>query len=264
MLNSSSAAWTALCLLVCACLAAGVARAGVVIANTRVVFPGDAPETTVRLTNTRTTPVLVEAWIERDGAAADSRVPFDIVPPLFRIDPGKGQALRIHRAPADAQDAATQERESHRETLFWLNVFESPSVPEGSAANTMHISVRTRIKLFFRPPGLRGTAARAPDRLSWTLVRTQGSPMLRIDNPTPFHVTIARVELGDAALDLRGDMVRPFDRIDLALDAPGFYGTTPSVERRLQALRARPDIHFRFVNDSGGAEPRSARLAGDA
>ena len=38
MLNSSSAGGAALCLFACACLAAGVARAGVVIANTRVVF----------------------------------------------------------------------------------------------------------------------------------------------------------------------------------------------------------------------------------
>jgi len=261
MLNSWRAARAAFCMLACACLASGVAHAGVVIANTRVVFPGDAKETTVRLTNTRTTPVLVEAWIERD-MAADSRVPFDIVPPLFRIDPGKGQALRIHRSPTD--DAAAHDRETPRETLFWLNVFESPSVPAGSTANTMHISVRTRIKLFFRPPGLPGSAARAPDRLSWTLVHTAAGPTLRIDNPTPFHVTIARIELGDAALDLRGDMVRPFDRIDLALDAPGFDGTAPSAERRQQALRARPEVQFRFVNDSGGAEPRSARLAGGA
>jgi chaperone protein EcpD len=235
--------------IVCALflLSMAPAHAGVVLANTRVVFPGDAREVIVRMTNTRPTPVLVEAWIERD--LAGDPVPFEIVPPLVRIEPGRGQALRVHRLPGGAP--------VDRESLFWLNVFESPPVADGATANAMHIAVRTRVKVFLRPPGLVGSAAKAPSKLTWRY--TPG--VLRIDNPTPFHVTIPRVMLGEDGLDLRGGMVPPFGHVALALDAPDLEGRAVAPERRAQVLRHAPTLAFLFINDSGGAERRKASLA---
>lgn len=246
-------AGVALCLSLCVLVVAREASAGVVLARTRVVFPADAEDVTVRLTNTRNTPVLVEAWIERDedDPNTDDPVPFDIVPPIFRMEPGRGQALRLHRAPgAFARD---------RESLFWLNVFESPPIPEDATSNAMHIAVRTRIKLFVRPPGLSGSAAKAPDKLAWRLVGGE-TPSLRIGNPTPFHVTVARVVLGGGTLDLRGDMIPPFGHVLLPLDAPAPDGSTPQPDKRVDELQAGR-FEFRFLNDSGGAEPRMATLS---
>ena len=245
------------CLSLCALLGVRDATAGVVLAKTRVVVPGDAQEATVRLTNARTTPVLVEAWIERDvgDTHAETPVPFDIVPPIFRMEPGRGQALRVYRAPGPVpQD---------RESLFWLNVFESPPIPETASSNALHIAVRTRVKLFLRPPGLPGTSAKAPDKLAWRLVDAT-VPALRIGNPTPYHVTIARVVVDGASLDLRGDMVAPFGHVLLPLDAPTFDGSVPDAGKRADALRAKGRFEFRFLNDSGGAEARMATLAPDA
>jgi len=257
------AALVALCATSCALAFVADARAGGVLAKTRVVFPGDAPEVTVRLTNKRTAPVLVEAWIERgdvalgQAPAADAMtIPFEIVPPVFRLDAGRGQALRVHRVPGTAPE--------DRESLYWLNVFESPSVPAAQSGNAMHIAVRTRVKVFLRPPGLPGSAITAPDQLVWRLADNDAqAAFLHVDNPTPYHVTISRVALGSDALDLRGEMVAPFGHVTLRLDAPTFDGTTPHADRRLQALRSRKTIEFHFVNDSGGAERRSGRLVAE-
>lgn len=249
--NSATFAW---CLGLCALIAMHEASAGVVLAKTRVVMHGDAREATVRLTNTRDTPVLVEAWIERDpaDAHADAPVPFDIVPPIFRMEPGRGQALRLHHRPgAVAQD---------RETLFWLNVFESPPIQDATKANALHIAVRTRVKLFLRPTGLPGSAAKAPDKLAWRLV-PGATPALRIGNPTPYHVTIARIVLDGGSLDLRGDMIPPYGHVLLPLDAPTFDGSAPWAGGRADALLAKKRFAFRFLNDSGGAERRMATLA---
>ena len=244
----------AFCLSLCALVAVREATAGVVLAKTRVVVPGNVEDVTVRLTNTRDTPVLVEAWIERDARDAnrDRRVPFDIVPPIFRMEPGRGQALRVHRAPGAIAD--------DRESLFWLNVFESPPLPDTATSNAMHIAVRTRVKLFLRPTGLPGSAAKAPDKLAWRLVGG-AVPALRIGNPTPYHVTIARVVLGSASLDLRGDMVPPFGHVLLPLDAPTLDGSAPHAGKRRDALQAKRHFEFRFLNDSGGAERRVATLS---
>jgi P pilus assembly chaperone PapD len=95
--------------------------------------------------------------------------------------------------------------------------------------------------------------------LTWRLVhRDAGVSALRIDNPTPYHVTLARIVLGSDALDLRGAMVPPFGRVDLALDGATFDGSRPQPAQRGQALRAQLKFEFLFVNDSGGTERRTA------
>jgi len=223
------------------------AHAGVVLANTRVVFPGDARAVTVRLDNRHAHPVLVEAWVEHGAARTpDARAgaPFSIVPfaphpPLVRIEPGKGQALRVHRLPGPLpQD---------RETLFSLNVLDiPPDLPATSTTSAMKIALHTRVKLFHRPAGLPGTASKAPGALRWRMA----SDALQIDNPTPYHVSIARVVVGER-IDLRGDMVAPFSVHTLRLD-----------RATLERLRASGRVAFDAINDVGGLDRFTAALAG--
>jgi P pilus assembly chaperone PapD len=254
-------AWLALS---CALAFCARAQASVVAANTRVVFPGDAREVTVRLSNQRAVPALVEAWIEHGDVRldADGRetrpVPFAITPPLFRMEPGKGQALRVHRLPVALP--------TDRESLYWLNILDlPPNPPEAVAGNLMKMAVRSRIKLFLRPAGLPGTAFKAPERIAWRLMDDhRGVPALQLDNPTPFHVTIARVIVGDGAMDLRGEMIAPFARILLPLDAPSLEGGTADAVQRARRFREAGAVAFRFLNDSGGTVLRTARLVDGA
>ncbi len=201
------------------------AHAGVVLDNTRVVFPGDARDVTVRLSNRHAHPVLVEAWVESPVVAA--QVPFAPDPPLFRIDPGKGQTLRLHRLPgALATD---------RETLFWLNVLDvPPDPPTEHDASAMKIALHTRVKLLHRPGSLPGTPGQAPAALRW---RVLDDARLEIDNPTPYHVTIARIADGEG-WDVLGAMVAPF----------------ASTTVRPKTARRSGRITFEAINDLGGRD----------
>lgn len=225
-------------LLACGlCLLASPTFASIVIAATRVVYPADAADVTVRLTNRRATPALVEAWVE---GPASREVPFAITPPLFRIEPGKGQALRVHRLPGAAFSR-------DRESLFWLNVLDIPAdAPSTHGGNVLKMAVRSRLKLFVRPPGLQGRADRAPERVAWRLV----GGALRIDNPTPFHVTVAHVRIDGHAL--RGAMVSPFGHLVLPLD-----------DAHARSLRSQGRLTFGAINDAGGVEERDASLVRD-
>lgn len=211
---------------------ASIAHAGVVLDNTRVVFPGDARDVTVRLSNRHAHPVLVEAWVESPVAA--TQIPFAPDPPLFRIDPGKGQTLRLHRLPgALATD---------RETLFWLNVLDVPPDPPAEAdASAMKIALRTRVKLLHRPSGLPGSPGRAPAALQW---RVLDDARLEIDNPTPYHVTIARIADGEA-WDVLGEMVAPF----------------ASTTVRPKSARRGGRITFEAINDLGGRDRFESALS---
>jgi len=101
----------------------GETRAGVVIGGTRVVFPGASRDIAVRIENKGQEPALVQAWIDDGDARStpeNARAPFAITPPVFRIDPGRGHALRIVHVGGHPP--------SDREVLYWLNVLEIPRV----------------------------------------------------------------------------------------------------------------------------------------
>ena len=113
--------------------------ASVVITGTRVVYPLNAKDVSVRLNNTGTFPSLVQAWIDDGNISASPEsisVPFILSPPMFRINPAQAQTLRLvytgeGKAPRD------------RETVYWLNVLEIPPKPDASAGdNTLQLAVR--------------------------------------------------------------------------------------------------------------------------
>ena len=219
----------------------GAADASVVIGGTRVVFPAAGGEVTVRLNNNGEQPALVEAWIDAGNPASTpdtARVPFLITPPLFRMNPAKGQSLRIvYTGQALPKD---------RESLFWLNVLEIPPKPgtvNGEAQNTLQFAVRSRLKLFFRPAGLIGNPLSAAAQITWSVASDEHGAALVAHNPTPYHITLSKVSLGGGKNGLATDagMIAPLAtlRLPLAGDAPVPAAGTPVV--------------FTTINDFGAA-----------
>ncbi|MGU3780293.1 fimbrial biogenesis chaperone [Burkholderia metallica] len=173
-------------------LIASQAGASVVISGTRVIFPGNDREVTLKLTNEGSTPALVQAWIDKgeQQASPDSiDVPFTLTPAMFRMEAQKGQTLRIIRT----DEALPTDKES----LFWLNVLEIPPKAANSAdRNQLQVAFRSRIKIMFRPQDLPGTAHAAPAQVRWQVVRSEGGKYaLKATNPTPYVVNIGSVQL---------------------------------------------------------------------
>lgn len=169
--------------------AAVAAQAGVIVIGTRVVYPSDARDVNVRLTNSGNTPALVQAWVDDGDPAMNAetaKVPFLLTPPLARIDAAKTQTLRlIHTGQGLPQD---------RESLFWLNVLEVPPKPE-EGANYLQFAIRTRIKIFYRPASLmKDDSAKAAETVRWQVKSTDGkSVTLEAANSTPYYVSLSQV-----------------------------------------------------------------------
>lgn len=225
------------------CLATPAAHASVVIGGTRVVFPAQQGETTVRLSNEGANPALVEAWIDTGNPSStpDSvSTPFLITPPLFRMEPHKDQSLRILYTQ-DSQPLPTD-----RESLFWLNVLEIPPKPAGSqfaGRNYLQFAIRSRLKLFYRPADLPGDALKAPDRLVFKAAAGH-EPALEVHNPTPYYVTISSLSVGvdtKPAADVNG-MVAPFGDLRLLLKGSA---RSPGVGT---------PVAFVTINDFGAAD----------
>lgn len=224
-------------------------QASVVIGGTRMVYPADDREITVKLTNEGSRPALVQVWMDEgdEKSTPDTAdVPFTISPPIFRMDADKGQAVRIvyTRQPLPAD----------RESLFWINVLEVPPKAEnGDDRNLLQFAFRTRIKLFFRPNGLSGDAATAPSRLSWKLIAGEGGKghALQVSNPTAFHVSFAQVGLkqgGQSVGGQGGGMVAP-------------SGTAVFPLKDVSQVSADAQADFSVINDYGALNPLTAPLA---
>ena len=223
------------------------ANASVVIGSTRAIYPSNESEITLRLSNEGRAPALVQSWVD-DGdvqkSPSDLVVPFTITPPISRIEPGKAQTLRIvHTGEPLPQN---------RESVFWLNVLEVPPKPGEALAdsNLIQMAFRSRIKLFYRPEGLKGSPADAPAQLIWRLARGSVEPAIVAHNPSAFHVSLTeiRVESGaHSATSGTGGMVAPGETYTFKLDGniPGAAGAS---------------VHFTSLSDYGGAISNKAPL----
>lgn len=227
----------------------GAADASVVIGGTRVVFPAASGEVTVRLNNNGQQPALVEAWIDAgnpDSTPDTARVPFLITPPLFRMNAGKGQSLRIVYT--------NQPLPKDRESLFWLNVLEIPPKPAtkpGEAQNTLQFAVRSRLKLFFRPAGLAGDPVDAAKQVTWAVAADGAGYALVARNPTPYHITFSQLSLN----------------VDNVAYAPGNGMVAPLSTLRLpiknlhRAPAAGTVVAYTVLNDFGAATSYQGTIA---
>ena len=189
-------------------LSAARTEASVVIGGTRVVYPAQDKEVTVKLTNEGTSPALVQVWLD-DGDEKSTpdtaKVPFTVAPPIFRIDPKQGQAVRVvytkEPLPTD------------KESVFWVNMLEVPPKSADDGKNRLQFAFRTRIKLFFRPQGLPGETGTASDKLTWKLAADEGGKgvVVQATNPTPYYVSFAHVglKIGERSIEGEGGMVAP-------------------------------------------------------
>jgi len=235
--------------LIALSMIAGVANASVVIGGTRVVFPAQDREVTLRLTNRGDRPALVEAWIDRGNPQSTpdkSDVPFLITPSLFRMEPNRDQSLRI---------IATQPQlPLDRESLFWLNVLEvppKPSASETAGKNLLQFAIRSRLKLFYRPAELTDDPLKAAGQLTWKVVPASPGFALEAHNPSPFYITIAALSLdvGGKQYAVDTGMVDPLGTLKLAVKA------------LTQAPASGTPLSYSVINDYGASTTYKGSIA---
>jgi chaperone protein EcpD len=232
-------------------LIAGSSQASVTIGGTRVVYPLDQREVTVKLDNDSNLPSLVQVWLDdgdADAKPGDVKAPFVIAPPIFRMDANKGQMLRV--MSSGATEALPQDRES----LYWLNVLDIPPKPDAKAGvNTMQVAYRTRIKMFVRPAKLAGNSDDAPAQLNWKIVASPDGKgqAVSVSNPTPFHVSFSEINVQSAGRTFKneeGGMVGP-------------HATQVLPIRNMNAVVPGAKVKYSAINDYGGAILGDATLS---
>ncbi|MCP8464668.1 molecular chaperone [Pseudomonas sp. ZM23] len=223
--------------LLLASSAAMLAQASVVITGTRVIYPGDAREKTVQMTNQDAFPNVVQAWIDVGDPASTpdtAKAPFLINPAVSRMAPGSGQTLRI----LFTGSGLPQDRES----LFYLNVLQIPPRNVAKAdRNQMLVMLRNRLKLFYRPAGIPGSPEQLPEKLNFSLVQSAGGWRVRVENPTGFHASFgsATLSVGERQWTLRTSIVPPHSTAEWTAEKPAALPV------------GTPRLHALLINDYG-------------
>ncbi|MGN7975394.1 molecular chaperone [Serratia plymuthica] len=197
------------------------AQAGVVVGGTRLIYDGAKKESALNISNPDAEPYLIQSWVDaQEGDSA--KAPFIITPPLFRLDGGQNNLLRVVRAGGNLP--------SDRESLYWLNVKAIPSVEKKD--NTLQIAIKTRIKLIYRPQGLSGNLEEAVGKLTWQ----RSGNALRVTNPSPYYLTFFNLKLNGSAV-AGSTMVAPQATASFPLSAGGSTGG---------------NLSWQIINDYGG------------
>ncbi|WP_375741082.1 molecular chaperone [Pseudomonas boanensis] len=211
--------------------------AGVSLNSTRIVFNSTDKEASITVRNGGQ-PALIQSWID-SAETTDAPAPFAVTPPLARIPANEQQLLRLlyegNGMPTD------------RESVVWLNVQEIPQAVDGQ--NTLQLAVRQRIKVFFRPANLAGEARLAPEELQWRLEPQGGKSVLKVRNPSRYHVSMANVTLGSAG---KADVA-----VDSTMVAPG---EEKEFTVRQPASSNGVELTFSSINDYGAQVPYAVKL----
>src|SRR5690606_7925766 len=218
-------------------------QAGVSIDGTRIIFPEGSTSVGVQLRNEFDSPALVQTWIDNGNmneipSAED--IPFVLTPPLSRVESRQGQVIRvistdISKLPKD------------RESLFWFNMLDiPPDNPNQAGQNLLSFTVRTRIKLFYRPNTLKITVSEAFNRVQFNYLENE--KIIELNNPTPYYITIVSLNFKNSVMEAdykKSLMIPPF--------------TSQKITE--YKLETKPNIiNYTFINDLGGMQSISKNL----
>lgn len=201
---------------------------------TRLIYTQDAGSIAVTLRNTQPAqPYLVQVNVSRTQSGRDA-TPFMVTPPIFRLEPNSVNQVRI------AGNGSTLPKD--RESVFY---FQAMAVPAATAptANQQNANVHAAvqfgvgniIKLFYRPANLPATSGSAQKNLHFTRI----SSGLRVNNPSPYFVSLASITFGGQALKL--------DTSAELMIAPFGSHTYP-------ATAQRGTVAWQTINDQGGVD----------
>ncbi|EAB6034259.1 molecular chaperone [Salmonella enterica] len=181
----------------------------------RVIYPLNGRNTSVRVENKQDYPILVKSQVllasDKKGGA-----PFITTPPLFRLDSHQTSVVTITRTGGDYP--------ADRESLNWLCVTAVPpdkdaewakGADEKGVANNIQVVLKNCIKLLVRPDALSNNPADIAGKVVW---KTEGKN-LHAHNPTPYYMNISGVRFNDEQLKLKDSYIAPFSDVNIPVSS---------------------------------------------
>lgn len=209
----------------------------VVLGSTRIIYPAQEFQKSIELTNSDEVPSVMQVWVDtgdESSTPATADAPFVLTPPMFRIEPKSRQTVRIvftgEGLPTD------------RESIFYFNSVQiPPSVPGEEDQNKMLILLRNRIKLFFRPKTIHGSAEQSIKQLQFSLEQDGKDWRISAKNKSGYFITLTKgVVKQEKSHDIAVEMIAPYTEINWLVQNPGEVPKFPI------------KLELKYVDDFGG------------
>lgn len=202
------------------CLVTAPVMAGVEVGGTRLIYDASKSGVNLSVKNPeKNSAYLIQSWLDNGNEKSSEKIPFIITPPLFRLDAEQENQIRIIKTGVLPED---------RESIYWLSVKSIAAT--NNELNRLQISVRTRIKMIYRPENLKSGAIDAFKKLTVT----RNGENITFTNPTPYYISLHTVYVGKKEITEAG-MVPPLGSHKLKAPA-----------------NTSGKISWRAINDYGG------------
>jgi len=209
------------------------AEGGIALGQTRVIFSAEDKAQSITVSNTGEAAFLIQARVQTNPDGGESS-PFIVTPPLYSLQGGSRQVLRILRQDGNLP--------TDRESLFYLSVAAIPSQQAPlNDRDRVSVGMRFVVKLFYRPEGLTLPAEENACRLIFR--RTADG--VRIENPTEYFQTLGKLTINGRMIALAQQpvMVPPHEHFIM-------LGVSPPAT-----------VTWQTVNDHGGLSTSCKQVA---
>jgi len=187
------------------------AKGGVSLGATRVIYPIDANQVTLKVYNSDDEGnYLVQSWVT--DAKDEKSTDFIITPPLFVMKAAVNNLLRI--IYTGNKDNLPKDRES----LFYLYSKTIPSTAGLSPTQSaLLISTTAKIKLFMRPSNLTVDDAMVSYK---KLKCSYANSQIKIENPTPFYINLVSLRMNNKEVS-KAAMIPPMNLVLIKTSVKG-------------------------------------------
>ncbi|PQQ24006.1 fimbrial biogenesis chaperone [Photorhabdus hindustanensis] len=207
---------------------------GVGLDTTRIIYSADRHAATASVSNSSKEAVYLMQMTVSTTPGGSTTAPFLVTPPLFRLEPGTQNQVRIIKTG--------QVLPTDRESLFWFTAKAIPlshktdNPSRQQVTGGIQIAMASTIKLMYRPSGL----PIRPEKGFGALRFKPTAEGITVTNPSPYYITFASLKVGGQELmtkQQKENMVSPFS----ALSFP------------LKGVHYPAKVSWTVINDLGGS-----------
>jgi P pilus assembly chaperone PapD len=160
-------------------------HAEVAINATRYIYDEQEKGITVIATNkSNQANYLVQSWLDVDS----NERPFILIPPLVKLAPGQKKTIQIIKARTIT---------GNDERQYWLNIKGIPEI-EKNYFYQLTFAVKHRVKLFYRPSGIKGSSEEAGKKLIWH----ENENGMVAENKSAWYVTLSTLKINNIEQDI--------------------------------------------------------------
>lgn len=211
---------------------------GVGINATRVVFiEGNQSAPVVIRNSSPDESYLIQSYLT-DNKEHNNAIPFDVLPPIFRLPPDSRNEVRIVEK--------THDLPKNRESVFY---FHARAIPANAKKNdvkenngVIKIALESVIKVFYRPKNLPSSPQQAQGSLRFEPV----SGGLKVNNASPYYISLAKLTVDKHSIPLsienNNAMIAPFSAL--------FYATPVN----------KGNVSWTTINDLGGYDVHNQKI----